>query len=50
LANEKTFKELKQFNGFAGITGITAKGEIYHADTHPYMFWAMCDGEVEVFV
>jgi L-asparaginase len=49
LATKKTFEELKTFDGFAGIIGITAKGEIYHADTHPYMVWAMCDGEVEVF-
>jgi len=39
----------KKLNGFAGIIGITAKGEIYHADTYPYMVWATCDGAVEVF-
>jgi len=49
LATEKTFNELKAFNGFAGIIGISAAGEMYHSDTYPYMVWASCDGEVEVF-
>ena len=49
LATEKTLNELKPINGFAGIIGISATGEIYHADTYPYMVWALCDGEVEVF-
>src|ERR1700744_684694 len=49
LATEKTFAGLKPFDGFAGIIGISASGEVYHADTHPYMVWALCDGEVEVF-
>jgi L-asparaginase len=49
LATEKTFKELSPFNGFAGIIGISATGEVYHNDTHPYMVWALCDGGVEVF-
>jgi L-asparaginase len=49
LATEKTFNELKPIDGFAGIIGISSTGEIYHADTHPYMVWACCDGEVEVF-
>jgi L-asparaginase len=49
IATEKTFNELKPFDGFAGIIGLSATGEVYHADTHPYMVWAFCDGEVEVF-
>jgi L-asparaginase len=49
LATEKTLNELKPYDGFAGIIGITNNGEIYHADTHPYMVWALHDGEVEVF-
>jgi L-asparaginase / beta-aspartyl-peptidase len=49
LATMKTLDELKPFNGFAGVIGITANGETYHADTHPYMVWAMHDGHVEVF-
>ncbi|MDF2434071.1 MAG: L-asparaginase / beta-aspartyl-peptidase [Mucilaginibacter sp.] len=49
LATEKTLRELKPFDGFAGIIGISAVGEIYHADTHPYMVWASYDEDVEVF-
>lgn len=48
-ASEKTLDEIKPIDGFAGIIGISAKGEIYHADTHPYMVWALHDGDVEVF-
>ena len=49
LATEKTFNELKPFDGFAGIIGISSAGQVYHADTYPYMVWAFHDGEVEVF-
>jgi L-asparaginase len=49
MAADKTLDELKPFDGFAGIVGISADGHFYHADTHPYMVWALCDGEVEVF-
>jgi len=49
LATEKTLNELKPYDGFAGIIGISASGEIYHADTHPYMVWALYDEKVEVF-
>lgn len=49
LATEKTLNELKPYDGFAGIIGISATGEIYHADTHPYMVWALYDDKVEVF-
>lgn len=48
-ATEKTLNELKPYDGFAGIIGISASGEIYHADTHPYMVWAAYDDGVEVF-
>jgi len=48
-ATEKTLTEMKPFDGFAGIIGLTAAGELYHADTHPYMVWALYDGEVKVF-
>ncbi|MFD1256329.1 isoaspartyl peptidase/L-asparaginase [Mucilaginibacter terrae] len=48
-ATEKTLTEMKPFDGFAGIIGLTAAGEIYHADTHPYMVWALYDEEVKVF-
>src|ERR1700761_580204 len=48
-ATEKTLDELKPFNGFAGVIGISASGDIYHADTHPYMVWALHEGRIEVF-
>jgi len=49
-ATDKTLNEMKPYDGFAGIIGITAEGDIYHADTHPYMVWACHDGmDVEVF-
>jgi len=48
-ATDKTLDELKPFNGFAGVIGISADGHIYYADTHPYMVWALHDGEMEVF-
>lgn len=49
LATEKTLDEMKPFDGFAGVIGISNNGDIYHADTHPYMVWALHDGAVEVF-
>ena len=49
LAVEKTLNELKPFDGFAGVVGISSNGEIYHADTHPYMVWASYDDKIEVF-
>lgn len=48
-AADKSFLELKPFDGFAGIIGITASGEMYHCDSHPYMVWASFDGDVQVF-
>ena len=48
-ATDKSFAELKTFDGFAGIFGISANGEIYHLDSHPYMVWASFDEEVKVF-
>ena len=48
-ATERTLDELRPFDGFAGVVGLTASGEVYHADTHPYMVWALYDGEEEVF-
>jgi L-asparaginase len=49
-ATEKTLDELRPYDGFAGVIGISATGEIYHSDTHPYMVWALYDGEAEVFI
>ncbi|WP_461450490.1 isoaspartyl peptidase/L-asparaginase [Mucilaginibacter sp.] len=49
-ATEKTLDELKPIDGFAGVIGISATGDIYHADTHPYMVWALHDEkQTEVF-
>jgi L-asparaginase / beta-aspartyl-peptidase len=49
VATEKSLDEMKPYDGFAGIIGISADGHIYHADTHPYMVWALHDDDVEVF-
>ena len=49
LATEKTLDELKPIAGFAGVIGISGKGELYHADTHPYIVWASFDEQMEVF-
>ena len=46
-AFEKTFKELKPYDGFAGAIGIDSKGNIYHQDSHPSMVFASFDGENE---
>ena len=43
-AVEKSFKELKKFDGFAGVICIDKDGNIYHTDSHPYMVYAYHDG------
>jgi L-asparaginase len=49
-AFEKTFNELKPFDGFAGAIAIDKQGTIFHQDSHPSMVYASFDGEkVEVF-
>jgi L-asparaginase len=48
-AADKSFKELLEINGFAGIIGISATGEVYHLDSHPYMVWAAFDVSLQVF-
>lgn len=48
-ACDKSFLELQAFDGFAGVIGIAANGEIYHCDSHPYMVWASFDGSLQVF-
>jgi L-asparaginase len=48
-ACDKSFHELAEIDGFAGVVGITANGEVYHKDSHPYMVWAAYDGELKVF-
>jgi L-asparaginase len=46
-AFEKTFNELKPFDGFAGAIAIDSKGNIYHQDSHPSMVFASFDGKTE---
>ncbi|HEY0895511.1 MAG TPA: isoaspartyl peptidase/L-asparaginase, partial [Sphingobacteriaceae bacterium] len=36
-ANRKTFAELRELEGFAGAISITAAGEVFHTDSHPFM-------------
>ncbi len=48
-ATDKTLNELSPYEGFAGVIALSARGDVYHADTHPYMVWALHDGEVKVF-
>lgn len=46
-AFEKTFEELKPYDGFAGAIAIDHKGTIFHKDSHPSMVFASFDGENE---
>ena len=46
-AFEKTFAELKPFDGFAGAIAIDKNGNIFHQDSHPSMVFASFDGENE---
>ncbi|UPQ78583.1 isoaspartyl peptidase/L-asparaginase [Flavobacterium azooxidireducens] len=46
-AFEKTFNELKPFDGFAGAIAIDKNGNMYHQDSHPSMVFASFDGEKE---
>ncbi|WP_394759536.1 isoaspartyl peptidase/L-asparaginase [Flavobacterium sp.] len=49
-AFEKTFAELKPYDGFAGAIAIDYKGNIFHQDSHPSMVFASYDGvNFEVF-
>ena len=48
-ASRKSFEEMKPYDGFAGIIGISSTGEIYHCDSHPYMVWASFDKQLSVF-
>lgn len=43
-AFEKTFFELKKYDGFAGAIGIDSKGNVFHQDSHPKMVFASFDG------
>ena len=46
-AFEKTFSELKPYDGFAGAIAIDKEGTIFHQDSHPSMVYASFDGEHE---
>ena len=46
-AFEKTFEELKPYDGFAGAIAIDKNGNIFHQDSHPSMVFASFDGENE---
>ena len=46
-AFEKTFNELKPYNGFAGAIAIDKNGNMFHQDSHPSMVFASFDGENE---
>jgi len=48
-ACDKSFLEMKAYDGFAGVIGISKTGEIYHVDAHPYMVWASYDEKIRVF-
>lgn len=49
-AFDKTFAELKPYDGFAGAIAIDHQGNMYHQDSHPSMVFASYDGEtIEVF-
>jgi L-asparaginase len=45
----KSFSEMKEVDGFAGVIGIAKNGDIYHQDSHPYMVWASYDEKITVF-
>lgn len=44
-ACEKTFAELKPFDGFAGAIAIDKNGNMFHIDSHPKMVFATYDGQ-----
>lgn len=49
-AFEKTFDELKTFDGFAGAIGIDKNHNFFHLDSHPKMVFGSYDGlDFEIF-
>lgn len=42
---QKSFDELKPFDGFAGAIGIDKDGNIFNQDSHPSMVFASYDGD-----
>jgi L-asparaginase len=50
MAFNKTFSELKPYDGFAGAIAIDNLGNMFHQDSHPSIVFASFDGEnLEVF-
>ncbi|WP_395065232.1 isoaspartyl peptidase/L-asparaginase [Flavobacterium sp.] len=47
IAFEKTFSELKPYDGFAGAIAIDKNGNMFHQDSHPSMVFASFDGDKE---
>jgi L-asparaginase len=43
-AFERSFADLKPFDGFAGAIAIDNKGNMFHQDSHPSMVFASFDG------
>jgi L-asparaginase len=43
-AFERSFADLKPFDGFAGAIAIDSAGNIFHLDSHPSMVFASFDG------
>lgn len=49
-AVERTFRELEQFDGFAGAIVLDSTGKHYYKDSHPKMVFACFDGDaLEIF-
>ncbi|RYD99655.1 MAG: asparaginase [Sphingobacteriales bacterium] len=50
VAFDKTFAELKPYDGFCGAIAIDKAGNTYHQDSHPSMVYASFDGvRLDVF-
>jgi len=47
-ACERTFAELKDFDGFAGAIALDKDGNLFHIDSHPRMVFASFDGNTLV--
>lgn len=45
-AFDRTFEELKPYDGFCGAIAIDHNGNIYHRDSHPSMVFASFDGSM----
>ena len=47
-AFEKSFIELKPYDGFAGAIGVTKRGEIFYQESHPKIVFAAFNGEADI--